>query len=281
MKLLLNTDKSLPSDIADTTLELMEWQEHLRFSTDFETLELLDKKLPDTQPRIAFLGSGDFHHLSLLLLKRHKSDKPLHVVVFDNHPDNMIYPFGIHCGSWVYHAAKLKNVSKVTLIGVTSSDIKGWHIFENHLGLLRSGKVQYFCLSGVSAVARAMSGGGIKDMSLLLEQPDKLMGELKERDASPIYLSIDKDVLLSSELKTNLDQGILNKETLLKWITQLAPYVQAADICGEVSEYRFKSMWKRCLCSIDEQNSEHIDSIQEHQAKHVAFNRQVLAALNL
>ena len=61
------------------------------------------------------LGSGDFHHLSLPLVeleaRRQRSRAgSLRVVVLDNHPDNMRFPLGVHCGSWVGRAAALPGV---------------------------------------------------------------------------------------------------------------------------------------------------------------------------
>ena len=63
------------------------------------------------------MGSGDFHHVSYLLIERlRRLGRQIQVVVFDNHPDNMRYPFGIHCGSWVWHVSRLPFVERVHVV---------------------------------------------------------------------------------------------------------------------------------------------------------------------
>ena len=58
----------------------------------------------DGEPEMLFFGSGDFHHLTALIVARHAG--PLTIVHFDNHPDWVRYPT-INCGSWVNHGARL------------------------------------------------------------------------------------------------------------------------------------------------------------------------------
>jgi len=48
---------------------------------------------------VSFLGSGDFHHISNILIGR--INQPLSVVVFDHHPDWDTLPPRFGCGSWV------------------------------------------------------------------------------------------------------------------------------------------------------------------------------------
>ena len=60
-------------------------------------------------PTLVFAGSGDFHHLTPLLVGRavEISGEPVTVVHFDNHPDWVKFDRGLHCGSWVGRAARL------------------------------------------------------------------------------------------------------------------------------------------------------------------------------
>ena len=279
---LFDFDSSLPSSIAEEIVELSSWQETIRFGCSMKSLDDLSKLFRGKSlksPTISFLGSGDFHHLSYLLLRDYQVSGPIHVVVFDNHPDNMLFPFGIHCGSWVYHAAKLPQVSRITVIGITSCDIHGLHLAENHLGFLRSGKVEYFCFSQVSKAATLLSLGAIKDMRSLIEKPDDLIATIRAQDPGKIYLSIDKDVLSSSELKTNWDQGVLNKSLLLRWIDELSPYVCAADITGEISQYSFQTPWKKFLAALDGQSSSAIENLSKLQAAHAHFNNELKGIL--
>lgn len=85
------------------TLALQHWHDPLRFACRNTTLSRFanDVLLPlPAQLGTVMLGSGDFHHLSLPLLQRLHTHAPFQLVVLDNHPDNMRFPFGMHCGSW-------------------------------------------------------------------------------------------------------------------------------------------------------------------------------------
>lgn len=55
-----------------------------------------------------FLGTGDYHYVSLFWLERIK--EPFALILFDNHPDDQPCAFGdevLSCGSWVAEARKL------------------------------------------------------------------------------------------------------------------------------------------------------------------------------
>ena len=69
---------------------------------------------PD-EPTLTFYGSGDFHHVSLALVRRRRA--PFNLLVLDNHPDWMRgVPF-LHCGTWLYHAARLPQVRRIFHVG--------------------------------------------------------------------------------------------------------------------------------------------------------------------
>ena len=69
----------------------------------------------DAEPHLTFYGSGDFHHVSLALLRRLR--EPFNLLVLDNHPDWMRgVPF-LHCGTWLRHASRLPLVRRVFHVG--------------------------------------------------------------------------------------------------------------------------------------------------------------------
>jgi len=52
----------------------------------------------DLEPGLTLYGSGDFHHVSLALLRR--LEGPFNLLMLDKHPDWMRgLPFA-HCGEW-------------------------------------------------------------------------------------------------------------------------------------------------------------------------------------
>ncbi|MBN2109322.1 MAG: hypothetical protein JW832_17980, partial [Deltaproteobacteria bacterium] len=97
---------------------------------------------PQAQHAVTFLGSGDFHHVSQLLLSRFA--EPLTLIVFDFHPDWDILPPRLGCGSWVSRALELSTVSKVLLLGISSDDISSPAIHTGNLQALKDDRLEIY-----------------------------------------------------------------------------------------------------------------------------------------
>lgn len=276
--LVLDLDGSvfLPGEIA--RLDLRSYEEKIRYFAGFGNMERLGSYIHETvrKHRIFFIGNGDFHHVSYLLIKQIPEN--IQVVVFDNHPDNMFFPAGIHCGSWVYHASKLPNVSGVTVFGISSRDLSGLNLIQNRFSALRAGKVRYYCLTPVARLARLLSGSKVEDISESGESVVEILKEHISSNASPVYLSVDKDVLMDGVVRTGWDQGRMTEKELLECIKAIAPNIIAADIVGDISSYKYKSHLKRFLRWIDgsERLPEHIDS---EKLRHGDINMKILSLL--
>ncbi|HEV7572060.1 MAG TPA: arginase family protein [Thermoanaerobaculia bacterium] len=242
-------------------------------------MRTLGEEIP-TAPSVVFLGSGDYHHVSYLLIERLRVlQSPIQVVVFDNHPDNMRYPFGIHCGSWVSHVSRLPFVTCVHVLGITSSDVEGLHVCENHLHALRSGRVRYWC---IGRDLRALQRLGIRH-SQTFESAAGLLDRFAAESRTwkdPVYLSIDKDVLGPDVVQTNWDQGVMTLEEIEHGIDMIRNRIVASDVTGEVSSYRYASRWKRLLTWFDRQPEIPGDLLSVWQKQHQAVNQRLLARLD-
>jgi arginase family enzyme len=280
--LILDFDASVRPLPGAQAVALHHHQEAIRFGCRKAVLRDLGQELApslDARAPVVFLGSGDFHHVSYLLIERLRAlDTRIQVVVFDNHPDNMRYPFGIHCGSWVWHVSRLPFVARVHVAGITSTDVEGGRLWENHLAALYSGKVAYYC---VQRNLRAMQRLGIRhaytfpSVTALLDQLFATLAASPE----PVYLSIDKDVLASDVVQTNWDQGVMRLEELATAIHALRGRILASDVVGEVSSYRYRSLFKRLLSGLDRQPEIPVQTLNEWQARHQQVNRQLLSLL--
>lgn len=266
----LDFDGSVRGIEADV-IPLRHLEEEIRFGCRLPALDRVRSAIP-REPSIAFIGSGDFHHVSFPLIAN--LERPVEVVVFDNHPDNMRYPFGIHCGSWVAHVARLPFVQRVHVVGITSSDVEGLHVAENRLRPLREGRVVYWC---VGRDLRWLRRCGVRASRSFDSVALMLDAFLAEAGDGPLYLSIDKDVLAAGEVQTNWDQGVMRLDELAAAIASLRDRVIAADITGEISSYRYRSRWKRFLSRLDAQPV--VDNVEAAQLRHAAVNRQLLDAL--
>ena len=181
-------------------------------------------------PRLTFMGSGDFHHLTGLLLEAalEEHDAPVTVIHFDNHPDWVRFAGGMHCGSWVNRALALPQVEKVITLGVCSNDLRfpAWKGAE--LTHLQRGRLELY--------PYARTGGRLQLSTIRGIGEDAFVEHLRTRITTPaVYLTVDKDVLCRDEALTNWDQGMMRLPYLLALIRAAAAgrRVIGADVTGD------------------------------------------------
>ena len=281
--LILDLDGSVKPMPGAETLPLRGWEEAIRFGCRQAQLDALEREIESSlapHPAVTFMGSGDFHHLSYLLIRRLKSlGTGMQVVVFDNHPDNMRYPFGIHCGSWVRHVSKLPFVKRVLVAGITSTDVEAGRLWENYLSPLYAGKVAYFCVNRNLSGLRRIGVRQCRSFSSTGDMMTALAGELAAVP-DPVYLSIDKDVLAADEVRTNWDQGVMRVDELFGAIRSLEGRIVAGDVVGDVSAYRYRSGFKRFLSGLDSQPAIPADELARWQAEHQPVNLELMSLLS-
>ncbi|MBB5358671.1 hypothetical protein HDE76_001887 [Rhodanobacter sp. ANJX3] len=275
----LDIDRSVGPLPLRLVLPLEHWQESIRFGCSLATMRrfrsMLDELLPQ-QYGTVFMGSGDFHHLSWPLIERLQTERPMQVVVLDNHPDNMRFPFGVHCGSWVRRVAMLPSVSHVHVLGITSADIGAGHAWENYLTPLKKGKLTYWNIGVDTGWARRL---GIADAFRGFDTPEAMVDAFVESQRTqtlPSYLSIDKDAFAPNVAHTNWDQGKLQVDHALAIIDSLRNGLVGSDINGEVSHYRYETWWKRRLSAMDDQPEIDPAMLAEWQAQQHALNLRLL-----
>lgn len=278
--IILDVDGSVQAMPGQQLLPMADWQERLRFGCGPGVMRrfrrFLDEQLPAVYGTV-MLGSGDFHHLSWPLIQRLDPPQPFEVVVLDNHPDNMRYPFGVHCGSWVRRVAMLPLVSHVHVLGITSADIGADHAWENYRRPLREGRLSYWSIGvDVSWAHKA----GLDAAFRAFDSADALVRAFVQQRKSaprPVYLSIDKDVFDESVARTNWDQGCLKLAEARAIIESLrAGGLVGSDITGEVSIHHYRSWWKRWLSSLDQQPDIDPAQLAAWQAQQQALNTELL-----
>ncbi|MDR1084046.1 MAG: hypothetical protein LBP22_04105 [Deltaproteobacteria bacterium] len=264
----------------ETRIDLKSRQEEIRFGCSWSAFKRFEQESPlPPDPGCLFLGSGDYHHLSLMPIKKlAASQGPLEVVVCDNHPDNMRYPFGVHCGSWVSRATALPGVGHVHVIGITSSDVAWPHAWENYWLPLISGRLTYWCVGQKAAWLNLLRRG---QSCRSFETADELMDSfcVEAGRFRRVYLSIDKDVFGPETVKTNWDQGVWDKRHLEALIMALSGRLAGADVTGEVSAYEYRGWFKRFLIRLDGLEMPDPRKLEIWQAEQRKINLEILALL--
>lgn len=159
-------------------------------------------------PALVFSGSGDFHHITPMLLERALSasgEEAVTLLHFDNHPDWVKFGPGAHCGSWVGAAARMPGVTRVITIGVCSGDLHATR--QADLEPLRDGRIEiYPYRADFRAQALQACNGGARTIEGLGETA--FTDFLPQRiETTAVYVTIDKDVLRPEDAGTNWDQG--------------------------------------------------------------------------
>lgn len=280
----LDVDGSVGPLDRRVVIPLPRWRERLRFACSARLLRAFGRSLETMLPAdggTVFTGSGDFHHLSLPLIERVSAQRgPLEVVVFDNHPDNMRFPFGVHCGSWVRRVAALPGVTHVHVVGITSADIGPAHAWENQLWPLLSGRLTYWSIGASVGWAHSL---GLRRAFRNHANAEELLEAFiarMARSSTPVYLSIDKDVLSAKDARTNWDQGCMRESELSRAIEALRGRIVGSDITGEVSVANYTQWWKRLLSAIDHQPPVGEPQLSEWQAQQHALNQRLLAVID-
>jgi len=190
-------------------------------------------------PRLVFMGSGDFHHLSALLIERAVAlspERPLTVLHFDNHPDWVHFSPGLHCGSWAARVARFSGVRRILTIGPCSPDILDDGRKGADLSVVHEGLQVLFPLGAEGKEECVIAGRPVPTIealgdALFLDRIRTLIG------TDDIYITIDKDVLSPLDADTNWDQGNLRLDRMLSWIRALSAglRLRGADISGDGS----------------------------------------------
>jgi hypothetical protein len=198
-------------------------------------------------PVLTLVGSGDYHHLTTLLLA--KVDEPFTLLHFDNHPDWVRLAPRFHCGAWINRALELKTLVRVVTIGPCSDDLAWPELKGGNVAALASGRIElYPWRREPTTVLRPLANPSVRrngrqviwhsvadDWPVFLEQLHTRI------PTAAIWITIDKDVLRPSDAGTNWDQGQMPLTALLDGIHRLTRgnRVLGADICGNYSPRRF------------------------------------------
>ncbi len=231
--LILDFDASVVGLAEASVIPLRELQESIRFACSLRQLQALMDGIEqplDDNSGVVLLGSGDFHHVSFALIERVARFRPVEVIVLDNHPDNMRWLGGIHCGSWVRHVARLRNVIHVHVLGITSPDISAAQLWENYFTPLLRGRLTYWSVGQkLGWMHRLRWHEAFRNFATPAELCAAFAREQRNA-AHPVYLSIDKDVLSPTLVACNWDQGCFTEQHIDSILQTVQGRVIASDI---------------------------------------------------
>lgn len=256
--------------------DLRPWGPRLRLASTWARYYRLERRLDRLfgprethESRLSLLGSGDFHHVTLALLRRVR--QPFNLLLLDHDADWRRGLPMIASNNWLNQAVRLPNLRRIFLAGVTTrlDNASRWLAPRT---LIESGK-----LIVLPALERFVRGFWRKTPHQPLRRtPETLIDRdrleevlwpfLDELDRAPLYISLDKSVLWMPESVTNSHSGVLDlnelEEILQFFLKAAGNDLAGMDIVGDWSPVEtsgllryFLHRWQHPLRTIDAQQA--------------------------
>lgn len=257
-----------------------EWGPRIRLGCAFGAFRgferWLDGAVAGDGATVTFYGSGDFHHVTLALIRRIRG--PFNLLVLDKHPDWMrAIPF-LHCGTWLRHALRLRNLKRVFHCGGLA-DFDNAYRWLAPWSEIRAGRVIAFPPCGPWTRGR---WAGIPSFPLCADEgslAERLRSTLApfrgELATAPLYISVDKDVLRAEDAAVNWDSGLLRLphaiEILDAFLESADGRLAGADVLGDWSPVVLGTWLNRLCDRIDHPSPTHdpIEAAQRNEAANV------------
>jgi arginase family enzyme len=185
-------------------------------------------------------GSGDFHYLTALRLRRIAG--PVAIVSFDNHPDWDVRPPKWGCGGWVNRALELSHVRRVSVWGCGNFECWWPHQIFGNRRAERAGVLEVHPW----ADDRPMKDRERKGAILRDNWRARFEQFVRTVSAENVYVTIDLDCLRPEEAVTNWEAGRFTIADVEWALTRLheSSRIIAGDICGSYSKPSY-TRWKQ------------------------------------
>jgi arginase family enzyme len=251
------------------TIDAREWGPHLRFTAPTRLVEDFYSRYAKQLTPFTLFGSGDFHHLTALWLRR-VSD-PVVVVSFDNHPDWDIRPPRWSCGGWVNRALELPQVRRVSIWGCSGPEC-WWpaQIFGNRAAEKAERLVVHPWADDQPPAKQGRDGAIRRD-----NWRRRLEASAARLRFAPIYITIDLDCLRETDAVTNWDGGWFSLDDLA-WALSLlrsSAHIVGGDICGAYSAPEYARRKQRFAANWDHPKLSRVNPARAQAVNRTALER--------
>lgn len=266
----LNLDdawSNLPPDLP--VVDARAWGPPLRFSAPTRVIEEFFCEVgPRLGPFLVY-GSGDFHHLSALWLRR--LVEPFVLVSFDNHPDWDLRPPRWACGGWINRALEIPLLEKASVWGC--GNFECWwprQLFGNRHAE-RTGELEVHPWADGRPVSSQARRGAILSSNWRAKFTQFVQG----LSGSNIYVTIDLDCFRAEDAATNWESGRFALDDVAWALEQLRAKTKivGGDICGAFSPPKYARAKQRLAAAMDHPKLPAIDPNEAQATNLRAFSR--------
>lgn len=259
--------KKLLSRYDPVIVDLKDMAPSVRFWMDQRTRRRLEGSISHLpKDALFFTGSGDFHHVSSLLIGRF--DDPVTVINFDRHPDWDTLSPVLTCGSWVRDAMRHRRVRKMILAGMGSAGMLPSLPQTGCMDELRHDRLEVYPYrlapsyvffkkvpDNISIEVKRYGPVSRVTWNCLNEKNlyEFFLHIVNRIPTEGVYISIDKDCLKKKHALTNWEEGFMEMEELLMMLKILKDNrkVLAVDITGEYSNPEVYGTLKKIVSRVN------------------------------
>jgi arginase family enzyme len=228
-------------------LDCREWGPRLRYSAKQQGIDAFYEYVRSRAAKFTLYGSGDFHHLSALWLRR--IEKPFVLVSFDNHPDWDNRPPRWCCGTWINRALDLPMLQRAAIWGCGNFELN-WpgYLFVSRTAL-RTKRFEAWPWRERLAESGVKRWGGMTREGWRNDFQEFTRG-LAGQD---VYITVDLDCLAEGDSVTNWEHGLFTVEDIAWAIGEIRQQtaVIGGDVCGAYSEPRYERPLQRFIANRD------------------------------
>jgi hypothetical protein len=205
------------------------------------------ESIRDQTAPFTLFGSGDFHHLSALWLRR--VNESFTLLSFDNHPDWDIRPPRWCCGTWINRALELPALRRAAIWGCGNFELN-WpgYLFVSRRAL-RAERLNVWPWTERLQPSGRRRWPGITPKDWRSRFSDFARGLAGEN----VYITVDLDCLDQREATTNWEQGLFTAADVAWAIGEIRTHARivGGDLCGAFSEPRYARRLQKFLATRD------------------------------
>ena len=219
------------------------WGPALRYCTTERRIEDFYRQVRGELADFTLYGSGDFHHLTAVWLRRFQ--EPFTLVSFDNHPDWDIRPPHWGCGTWMNRALELPQMQQAMVWGCANGELN----WPGRMFARKSPRLAACPWAERTSPSSQRLWPAVKRANWREE-----FSAFAVRLATlAVYVTVDMDCLSEEESLTNWENGKFTADDVAWAVRELRRHARiiGGDVCGAWSPSRYHRLYQKVWAWVD------------------------------
>jgi hypothetical protein len=253
----VNLDDAWPVESVGTSawLDCREWGRRLRYTATSAGIEAFHESVRTQPARFTLFGSGDFHHLTALWLR--KIEEPFTLLSFDNHPDWDTRPPRWGCGTWINRALEMPALRQASIWGCGNFELNWPGCMFVSRTALREQRLEVWPWEERLKPSGRKRWGGMQRG----DWREKFGAFARRHAGESFYITVDLDCLAGGESVTNWESGLFSAADIVWALGELRGFAKiiGGDVCGAYSRPRYERWTQRVAATFDHPRLKRVD----------------------